>query len=130
MKRSKKPLPEIEIISFGKYTPWDRDSKSLPELIEMSEKVKAEIGVEFGMLVEIFKGKGRYLDYIINHPPFKNEFGEIVVPFEGQYQIRSNPHTFFLGDTILEPIEDKIGEWTIWIYCEGILLVSKKISLI
>ena len=130
MKRSKKPLPEIEIISFGKYTPWDRDSKSLPELIEMSEKVKAEIGVEFGMLVEIFKGKGRYLDYIINHPPFKNEFGKIVVPFKGQYQIRSNPHTFFLGDTILEPIEDKIGEWTISIYCEGILLVSKKISLI
>lgn len=130
MKRSKKPLPEVEIISYGKYTPWDRDSKSLPELLEMSEVVKAEVGVEFGMLVEIRKGKGRYLDYQIDHPPFTDEYGVPSPPFEGVHQIRTNPHIFFLGDTIWEPVADKIGAWTMSIFCEDILLASKKLQLV
>ena len=130
MKRSKKPLPEVEIISYGRYTTWDRDSKSLPQLLELTETVKAEVGVEFGMLVEIRKGKGRFLDYRIDHPPFADAHGNVSPPFEGTYQVRSNPHVFFLGDTIWEPVEDKTGDWTMSVFCDGMLLASKTVRLV
>ena len=129
MKRSKKPLPETEIVSYGRYTRWDRESKELPELVDLTTEVKAEIGVEFGMVVEIFQAKGRYLDFVIEHPPFKDEEGNISPPFEGSYQIRNNPYAFFLGDTIWEPIEDKRGPWTMRVFMDGKELASKTIQL-
>ncbi len=130
MKRSKKPQPKVEIVSYGKYSKWDRESHDLPELIDLTEKVKAEIGVEFGMIVEIFKAKGRYLDFRIDHPPFKDRNGNIEPSFEGSYQIRNNPYSFFLGDTIWEPVEDKRGQWTMTVFMDGVELASKTIILI
>ena len=129
MKRSKKPKPEVEIVSYGKYSNWDRESRDLPELIDLAEEVKAEIGIEFGMIIEIFKAKGRYLDFTIDHPPFKDKHGNIEPSFEGTYQIRNNPYSFFLGDTIWEPVEDKKGPWTMTVYMDGIELASKTIEL-
>ena len=122
-------MPKTEIVSYGKYTYWDRDSKTLPELVELTTEVKAEIGVEFGMIVEIFQAKGRFLDFVIDHPPFTDENGEISPPFEGSYQIRNNPYAFFLGDTIWEPIEDKRGPWTMTVLMDGKELASKTIIL-
>jgi hypothetical protein len=119
LKRSKKPLPKVEIVSYGRYTNWDRDSKKLPELIDLTTEVKAEIGVEFGMVVEIFQAKGRFLDFVIDHPPFYDENGDVAAPFEGSYQIRNNPYAFFLGDTIWEPVEDKRGPWTMTVMMDG-----------
>ena len=122
-------MPKTEIVSYGKYTYWDRDSKTLPELVELTTEVKAEIGVEFGMIVEIFQAKGRFLDFVIDHPPFTDENGKISPPFEGSYQIRNNPYAFFLGDTIWEPIEDKRGPWTMTVLMDGKELASKTIML-
>lgn len=129
MKRSNKPLPKTEIVSYGRYTKWDRESKMLPELVDLTTSIKAEIGIEFGMIVEIFQAKGRFLDFTIDHPPFKDEEGRISPPFEGSYQIRNNPYTFFLGDTIWEPIEDKKGPWTMRVLMDGEELASKTIFL-
>ena len=129
MKRSKKPLPEVEIVSYGQYTTWDRESKKLPELVDLTTEVNAEVGVEFGMIVEIFQAKGRFLDFIIDHPPFKDEDGNISPPFEGSYQIKNNPYAFFLGDTIWEPVEDKRGPWTMTVLMDGQELASKTILL-
>jgi hypothetical protein len=129
LKRSKKPLPKVEIVSYGRYTNWDRDSKKLPELIDLTTEVKAEIGVEFGMVVEIFQAKGRFLDFVIDHPPFYDENGDVAAPFEGSYQIRNNPYAFFLGDTIWEPVEDKRGPWTMTVLMDGKELASKTILL-
>lgn len=129
MKRSKKPKPEVEIVSYGKYSNWDRDSKELPELVDLTEEVKAEIDVEFGMIIEIFKAKGRYLDFVIDHPPFKDEHGNIAPPFEGTYQIKSNPFSFFLGDTIWEPVEDKKGPWTMTVFIDDEKVAGKTILL-
>lgn len=130
MKRSKKRPPIVEIVSYGKYLNWDRDSKELPKLVDLTEEVKAEIDVEFGMIVEIFVGKGRYLDYVIDHPPFKEEHGNVAPPFEGTYQIKSNPFSFFLGDTIWEPIDDKKGPWTMTVFIDDEQVASKTILLI
>jgi hypothetical protein len=129
MKRSNKNLPDVEIISYGKYTRWNSKSRELPELEELTNEIKAELDVEFGMIVEIRHGKGRYLDYIIHHPPFKDKAGEIAPSFVGEYQIRSNPFQFFLGDNIWEPVNDKKGAWEFIIKIEGKVLVQKKLLL-
>ena len=130
MKRSRKPLPKTEIVSYGRYTQWDRQSKKLPELVDLTTEVQAEVGVEFGMIVEIFQAKGRYLDFMIEHPPFPDEHNEVSPPFEGTYHIRNNPYAFFLGDTIWEPVEDKRGPWTMSVFMDGKLLAKKTITLI
>jgi len=130
LKRSKKALPKVEIVSYGQYTTWDRDSKKLPELLDLTTTVTAEIGVEFGMIVEIFQAKGRFLDFRIDHPPFKDEEGNIRPPFEGSYQIRNNPYAFFLGDTIWAPIDDKRGPWTMTVLVDNQEVASKTINLI
>lgn len=129
MKRSHKPLPRVDIVSYGRYTKWDRESKKIPELVELTTIVKAELGVEFGMIIEIFQAKGRFLDFRIDHPPFENEHGEIESPFEGTHQIRTNPFTFFLGDTIWEPVDDKRGNWTMSVLMDGQKLAEKTITL-
>jgi hypothetical protein len=130
MKRSKKALPDVEIISYGKYTRWKDKSRDLPELEVLTDKIKAEMDIEFGMIVEIRHGKGRYMDYIIHHPPFLDNNGDIMPPFEGQYQIKTNPYHFFLGDTIWEPVEDKRGVWEFIIKIDQNVVARKKIELI
>jgi hypothetical protein len=129
MKRSNKALPEVEIISYGKYTRWNARSKDLPELEDLTYEIEAELDVEFGMLVEIRHGKGRYLDFIIHHPPFKDKSGNIAPSFVGEYQIRSNPFRFFLGDTVWEPVDDKKGDWELIIKIDEQVVAQKKLKL-
>jgi len=129
MKRSKKVMPKVEIINYGRYAQWDRDSKKLPEFVELTTFIKSEIDVEFGMIVEIVQGKGRFLEYIIDHPPFRDNSGEVSPPFTGSYQIRSNPYRFFLGDTVWAPIEDKKGNWNLIIKIDGQEVAKKTIIL-
>ena len=130
MKKSNKPKPEVEIINYGKYSRWNRDEKKLPEFIELTDRVEAELDVEFGMIVEIRKARGRYLDFIINHPPFMDEQGKMEPPFEGTFRVKQNPYRFFLGDTVWEPIDDKKGEWELLILFEEEVLAKKSILLI
>ncbi len=130
MKRSNKPLPEIEIINYGLYEKWDRSAKALPEFLELTTEIKAELDVEFGMIVEIRKAKGRYFDFVIDHPPFKDKEGNIEPPFEGNFRVKQNPYRFFLGDTIWEPIEDKLGDWILSILVEDQILVSKTLTIV
>ena len=130
MKRSKKSLPDVEIISYGKYSRWNSESRDLPALEDLTYEVKAEIDVEFGMIIEVRHGKGRFLEYTIHHPPFKDKSGGIAPSFVGEYQIRSNPFQFFLGDTIWEPVNDKKGEWELIIKIEGKVLAQKKLLLV
>jgi hypothetical protein len=129
LKRSRKPLPKVEVLSYGQYTTWDRESKELPQLLEMTEKVEARIDAEFGMIVEITGAKGRYLNYRIDHPPFADKNGNIAPPFEGSHQVRSTPFQFFLGDTIWAPVEDKRGEWKMSIFFEDQLVASKVLQI-
>ena len=116
-------------MSYGKYNAWDRESKNLPKLVDLGTEVKAEVDVEFGMIIEIYQAKGRFLDFRIDHPPFKDADGNVEPPFEGTYPIRKNPCSFFLGDTIWEPVEDKRGPWTMTVFIDEKELASKTILL-
>jgi hypothetical protein len=130
MKRSKKSLPKVDIISYGKYTRWNDDSRNLPELEELTHEVVAEIDIEFGMIIEIGQCKGRYLEFIIHHPPFKDKYGNVSPSFEGEYQIKANPYRFFLGDTVWEPVEDKKGTWEFIIKIDQEVVAQKRLELI
>ena len=127
-KKNNRPI-EIDIINFGLYSKWDRDSSALPKFMELTSEVEAELGVEFGMIVEIRKARGRYLDFRIDHPEFYDENGEIAEPFTGTFRVKHNPFHFFLGDTIWDPIEDKRGEWKLTILFQDEILASKSIMI-
>jgi len=129
VKRSHKPLPKVNIVSFGRYTAWNKEDRDLPVLIALTDRIRAEAGVEFGMILEIGQAKGRYLQYSIEHPPFRDPSGQVVPPFTGEYQIRSNPARFFLGDAVEDPVEDKKGDWFFKILMDDRLLAEKKLLI-
>ena len=122
-KKNKRPI-EIEIMSYGVYTKWDRDAKALPKFQSCTLEILAVEGIEFGMIVQIAKARGRYLHFIIDHPPFKDSKGKIEPPFEGTFRVKHNPFEFFLGDTIWNPVDDKKGEWRLSILDGEKVLVS------
>lgn len=130
MKKSNKPSPEIEIINYGRYNRWDRNSKALPEFLELTDTIEADLDVEFGMIVEIRKARGRYLQFKIDHPPFTDADGNAEPSFEGTFRVRQNPYRFFLGDTIWAPVDDKRGEWTLSILHNEEVLVKKSLLLV
>lgn len=127
-KKNNRPI-EIDLINYGRYSEWDRDNNNLPVFLELTDKVEAQIGVEFGMIVEIKKARGRYLDFEIDHPPFTDSEGNIEPSFTGTFRVKHNPFLFFLGDTIWEPLEDKRGYWKLSIFLDGELLLSKTLDL-
>lgn len=126
MSRNK---PIFEVKSYGLYTPWDRKSKLLPKIIKHTLEIPAEIGVEFGFILSVKRLKGEELDFRIDHPPFPDEEGNIMPPFEGSYFVNSNDFQFFLGDTVWAPIEDKRGEWCLSVSYKGKEVAGKSFHL-
>jgi len=120
---------QAEILSHGQYGKWDRSSNDLPELIIVTDRVKAEIDVEFGYIVRLKGGKGKEIHFKIDHPPFKDQAGNVEPPFEGDFFIPSNDYKFYLGDTVWEPISDKTGDWTMSIFYADELLAEKTITI-
>ncbi len=120
----------IELYSFGEYTQWDRNSRELPNLVDITETIEAEIGTEFGHVLKIKRGKGKKLDFKIIHPPFKDDKGNKMPDFVGEYYISSNDYSFFLGDCIWEPLEDKLGDWRLITYLDGKVIADKTLKLV
>lgn len=120
---------EVELYSYGEYSRWNRQSKDLPKLINITEEIEAVIGTEFGYVLRIYKGKGKRIDFQIDHPPFEDGNGEVVPPFTGEEYIRANDYEFFLGDCIWEPLEDKLGKWTMTASIDGEIVAQKTLLL-
>ncbi len=117
---------EIKIKSYGIFTKWNRESKELPKLLKVTTRIPAVLDTEFGVLLEIKKGKGKTLEFLIEHPPLKDEQGNYMPDFEGEYFIRTNNYEFFIGDCIWEPEEEKKGDWVIHVYFEGREVVNQR----
>ena len=100
-----------ELYSYGIYSSWERTSKKLPKLLEITDKIKIQPDIEFGYVIKIKGAKGKTIDFKIDHPPFKDNNANTEPPFKGRYFVNSNDYEFFLGDTVWEPYEDKLGEW-------------------
>lgn len=125
MLRLSKQKPEVSVRSFGIYTKWDEASKELPKVLEFATRVRAEVDIEFGMVVNIRKAKNQTVRYCIYHPDIPDEHGKPRPPFDGEVYVRDNDWDFFLGDTIWEPIANKLGEWRMTIELGGRIVAEK-----
>lgn len=115
--------------SYGEYEKWDRNSKAIPRILNITTEIEAEIGTEFGYVLHIKNGKGELLDFIIDHPPFKDDNGQVMPPFTGEQFIRTNDFEFYLGDCVWEPLHDKLGVWELTTRYKGQVVAQKKFIL-
>ncbi|WP_448246847.1 DUF3859 domain-containing protein [Thalassotalea agariperforans] len=124
-----KNKPEFSIQSYGIYSEWDAKSKELPKIKEFTTDIPAEIDVEFGYILNVKKGKGCRLNFIIYHPDVLDKKGHVMAPFEDEIYVKTNDWDFFLGDTIWAPIDDKIGPWRIVIEYQGNIITDKTFDI-
>ena len=130
-KRSGKSKgPEVSIKTWGIYSTWDRSSRELPKIIERTTTVEAVIDVEFGMVVNIVGAKNMPLDFCIDHPGIRDDQGKVRRPFDGTVFVKTNDWDFYLGDTIWEPVADKLGDWRMTLEMDGRLVAEKTFELV
>lgn len=120
-----KRKPEIKMRSYGIYKQWDAESKELPQVAEFTTEVPAEIDIEFGFVVSIKGAKNKELVYCIDHPGILDADGNRRAPFDGTVYVKTNDWQFYLGDTIWEPINDKLGDWHMWLELDGRVIAEK-----
>lgn len=120
-----KRKPEIRMRTYGIYTKWDSESKELPKIREITTHVPAELHIEFGFIVQVKGAKNKELHYCIDHPGILDSEGRRRGPFDGTVYVKSNQWDFYLGDTIWEPIQDKIGDWHMWLELNGARVAEK-----
>ncbi|WP_370981263.1 DUF3859 domain-containing protein [Agaribacterium sp. ZY112] len=116
---------ETKLVSYGIYTKWDANCKKLPKLQRFTTEVPAEIDIEFGMIINIKKAKGKQIHCCIDHPGVLDEHGQKRPPFKDTLYIRDNNWDFFLGDTVWAPVADKLGKWALSIELEGQVIAQK-----
>ena len=124
-----KRKPEVRIRSYGIYSQWESGAKDLPRFVAATTRVRAELNVEFGFIVNIKGGKNLQLEYQIDHPGILDTDGNRRAPFDGAEFIKKNDWNFYLGDTIWEPIADKLGDWRMSLEMEGQLIADKTFHL-
>jgi hypothetical protein len=129
VKKSKKKF-EVVIESYGIYTQWRSNDRELPKIVEFTNVIRAYEGNEFGMILRIRRGKGVKLDYYVKRPVIQKGGNFIENDFGGKHIVRSNDYKFFVGDCIDPPVKEKLGEWIISIYSEGILLAEKTFKVV
>ena len=122
--------PEFKVISYGRYSKWERGSKKLPTVLEFTNTIKAYEGNEFGMILRIIRGKGTKLTYCIKYPSFLNRDGIKAPDYIGEYFVNSNDFQFYIGDCIWLPIEDKIGTWEVIVFHEVKTVASKSFLIL
>lgn len=79
----------------------------------------AIVGVEFGFIVSIQGAKNKQLAYCIDHPGIRDDQGAVRPPFDGLEYIKKNDWNFYLGDTLWEPLSDKLGPWRMTLELDG-----------
>lgn len=124
-----KVKPEFSIVSHGIYSQWDAKSKDLPKIQKFTTEVPAEIDIEFGYILNVKKGKGIKLNCTIYHPNIPDKKGKPMPPFEDEVYVSNNDWHFFLGDTIWEPIDNKVGDWRIVIEYNNDIVADKTFEI-
>ncbi|WP_160063234.1 DUF3859 domain-containing protein [Psychromonas sp. L1A2] len=120
-----KKKPEIKIQTYGVHSKWDSKSKTLPKVLTFTTDIPAEIDIEFGFIINVKNARGKKVFYCINHPNIHNKSGEPCDAFTGEVHITNNDWSFYLGDTIWAPIEDKCGLWRMTIELDGTVIADK-----
>lgn len=122
--------PEFTLVSYGIYSSWEEQSKDLPQILSFTTDVKAVLDVEFGYIINVKKGKGIKLNFFVYHPDIPDKNGAVMEPFTGDVYVKNNDWSFYLGDTIWEPIDNKLGNWRFVIEYNGKKIADKTFELI
>jgi hypothetical protein len=122
MKKSK---ATFTIENFGIYKGFSANSKTLPKLASCTQRVIAEVDVEFGLILRAKQAKGEVIHWCIDHPNICDKRGRPMAKFEGKEYIRNNDWQFYLGDTLWLPLEDKLGDWHMYFSFKGEVVVEK-----
>lgn len=125
-----KKKPSFKIESYGTYDRWDRNSGDIPKIIKIKNEVTIHPEVEFGLVLNIKGGKGSKLDFRVIHPEFNDPHGNPADDFVGHHYVNKNDWSFFLGDTVWEPYDTKLGEWRFIIKHDNKTIVDKTLTLI
>ena len=125
-----KRKPEIRVRTHGIYTKWESASRTLPKISEVTTQIKAVVDVEFGLIVNVKGGKNLELFYCIDHPGILDDQGARRPPFDGSVYVKTNDWDFYLGDTIWEPVHDKLGNWRMTLEIDGNIVADKTFELI
>lgn len=120
---------EVRLRSCGIYTDWDKESKRLPRFKAATRRVRADVGVEFGLIVDIRGAKNKELTFCIDHPGILDAEGKRRPPFDGTVFVKQNDWKFFLGDTIWEPVDDKLGDWRMTLELDGKVVADETFEL-
>lgn len=124
-----KQKPVVRVRTYGIYSKWDSQSKSLPDFLESSVRIPAKVDVEFGLVVNIQGAKNMRMRYCIDHPGIRADDGTVRAPFEDIVHVKTNDWDFYLGDTIWEPIVDKIGFWRMFLELDGKIVADQTFEL-
>ena len=125
-----KRKPELRMRTIGIYTKWESAARTLPKISEVTTKVTAVVDVEFGFIVNVTGGKNQEMYYCIDHPGILDDQGKRRPPFDGTVYIKTNDWDFYLGDTIWEPINDKLGNWQMTLELDGKVVADKTFELL
>ncbi|TWU40864.1 DUF3859 domain-containing protein [Novipirellula artificiosorum] len=120
-----KRKPEIRMRSYGLYAHWDAESKELPRFLHCTTRVEAKLGVEFGFVIRVKGAKNQRLEYCIDHPGILDSEGKRRPPFGGSLYVKQNDWNFYLGDTVWEPVGDKLGAWRMFVELDGVVVAEK-----
>ncbi|WP_404309438.1 DUF3859 domain-containing protein [Neorhodopirellula lusitana] len=120
---------EVRMRTFGIHSKWDSTSKDLPRLVEPTTQVPAQVDIEFGFVVNIKNAKNCELEFCIDHPGILDDQGKRRPPFDGTVYVKSNDWNFYLGDTVWEPIDDKVGTWRMWLELDSEVIAEKSFEV-
>jgi len=120
-----KKKPVIKMHTYGVYSHWDAKSKVLPKVKTLTTDIPAEIDIEFGFVVNVKHARGKKAFYCIDHPQIHNKAGEACNAFTGEVHITNNDWSFYLGDTIWAPIDDKCGPWRMTLTIDEQIIADK-----
>ena len=115
--------------TYGVHSKWDSSTKDLPRLIEATTDIPARVDIEFGFVVNIKGAKNQELHFCIEHPGILDSAGIPRGPFDGTVFVKTNDWNFYLGDTIWEPVSDKLGDWRMWLKLDGQIIADETFRL-
>ncbi|WP_299668081.1 DUF3859 domain-containing protein [uncultured Psychromonas sp.] len=124
-----KKKPVIKMQTYGIHSKWEAKSKALPKVLEFTTNIPAQIDIEFGFIINIKNARGQKAYYCIEHPGIYDADGSVRSAFTGEVHVTNNDWSFYLGDTIWAPIDDKCGPWHMTITLNDQIVADKTFNV-